>query len=144
MQIQRVNRTSEEKVFLSYRNMSGATITANGAVCFDLGTTIDGISSIKPASGSFLGWIGIADKDVADTGYGISQCWGYRDSVLLSHEGTSITITAGNALHVVNAAFGLSTSTVEALSTVGFKYVMCVNTNTVSAAAYTKGIIRCL
>jgi len=139
-----VNRTSAETVFIAYRNMSGATITANGGVCFDMGTTVDGVSSIKPASASFLGWIGIADKDVENTGYGIAQAWGYRDSVLLSHEGSSVTVTLGDALHIVNGQFGLNTSTVQALSTTASKYVICAATTTISAAAYTKGIIRCL
>lgn len=144
MDIQRINRTDAEKVYLHIRNMSGGTMNANGNVCLDLGTTVDGISCIKPASGSFLGWVGVADVDLADTGYGRIQVWGYRDSVLLSHEGSSVTVTIGNALHVVNAQYGLSTSTAEALSTVGFKYVICAATTTVSAAAYCKGIIRCL
>lgn len=144
MDIQRINRTDAEKVYFHYRNMSGDTISGNAAVCLDLGTTIDGISSIAPASASFLGWIGIADADVADTGYGRTQVLGYRDSVLLSHEGTSVTVTAGNALHLVNGQFGLTTSTVQALSTTASRYVIAATTQTCSAAAYTDGIIRCL
>lgn len=144
MQIQSINRTDSDKVFVSYRNMSGGAINANAAVCFDLGTTIDGVSAIAPASGSFLGWAGIADKDVANTGYSIAQTYGYRDSILISHEGTSITVTAGNALHLVNGQFGLSTSTVEGLSACGFRYVMNATTTTISAAAYVSGIIRCI
>ena len=144
MQIQRVGRTEAEKVYVQYRNMSGATVTANGAVCMDMGTTVDGISSIAPASGSFLGWLGIADKDIEDTGYSRAQVFGYRDSILLSHEGTSVTVTLGNALHIVNGQYGLNTSTSEALSTVGFRYVICAATTTISAAAYCKGIIRCI
>lgn len=144
MQTQRINRTDAEKVFIIARNMSGATMTANGAVCLDLGTTIDGKSAIKPASASFLGFIGMADADIADTGYGRVQAWGYRDSVLLSHEGSSVTVTKGDALHVVNGQYGLSTSTVQALSTVASKYVSAASTATVSAAAYVSGIIRAL
>jgi len=144
MQIQRINRSDAEKVFVNIRNMSGATMTANGAVCLDLGTTIDGVSCIAPASASFLGWIGIADADIADTGYGRVQRDGYRDSILLSHEGSSVTVTAGDALHLVNGQYGLSTSTAQALSTVGFRCVVVATSQTVSAASYTDGIIRCL
>jgi hypothetical protein len=144
MDLQRVNRSDAEKVYIHYRNMSGATINANAAVCLDLGTTIDGISSIAPASGSFLGWIGISNADVADTGYDRAQAFGYRDRILVSHEGTSVTVTAGEALHLVNGQFGLSTSTVEALSTCGWKYVINASTQDASAAVYTDGIIRCL
>ena len=144
MQLQSINRTDSDKVFVSYRNMSGGTISANAAVCLDMGTTIDGVSAIKPASGSFLGWLGIAHRDVVDTGYSVAQASGYRDSVLISHEGTSITVTAGNALHVVNGHYGLSTSTVEGLSACGFRYVVNATTTTISAAAYVSGIIRCI
>lgn len=144
MDIQRVNRTDAEKVYLHYRNMSGSQIAANEGVCLDMGTTVDGISSVSPVAASFLGWIGIADQDVADTEYGRAQAWGYRDSVLLSHEGTSVTVTLGDQLHLVTGQNGLNTSTAQALSTVGFRYVVCAVTTDISAAAYTKGIIRCL
>lgn len=144
MIIQTVNDQTADKAFIVYRNMSGSTINANGAICLDLGTTIDGKSAVAPATASLLGWIGIADRDVADTGYSTAQIFGYRDSILLSHEGSSVTVTAGNALHIINGQFGLTTSTAEALSTVGFKYVICGATKTVSAATYTTGIIRCL
>lgn len=144
MLLQRVNRTDAEKIFVSYRNMSGGTISANEGVCFDLGTTVDGISSVAPVAASFLGWIGIADKDVADTGYSIAQTWGYRDSVLLSHEGTSVTVTIGDALHLVTGQSGLNTSTAQALSTMGGRTVLVATTQTLSALAYTDGIIRCL
>lgn len=144
MLIQAVNAQTAEKVFINVRNMSGGAISGNGAVCYDLGTTVDGKSVVAPASASFLGWVGIAHQDIADTDYGLSQVWGYRDSILLSHEGTSVTVTIGDALHVVNGQYGLSTSTAQALSTTGSKYVSCAGSQTVSAAAYTDGIIRCL
>jgi len=92
MQTQRLNRTDPEKVYMVARNMSGGTISGNAAVCLDLGTTIDGISSVAPVAASFLGFIGVADLDIADTEYGRVQAWGHRDSVLLSHEGTSVTM----------------------------------------------------
>ncbi len=144
MDLQRINRTDAEKVFVSYRNMSGSTIAANEGVCLDLGTTVDGISAVSPAAASFLGWIGIADKDVSDTEYGRAQAFGYRDSVLLSHEGTSVTVTLGDALHLVTGQNGLTTSTAQALSTMASKYIVVASSQTVSAAAYTDGIIRCL
>jgi len=145
MQLQQINRSDAEKVFISVKNVSGDTIPANNAVCLACtGNSVDGISVIKPVASSFLGWVGIADEDIADAGYGRAQVWGYRDSVLLSHEGSSVTVNIGDALHLVNGQFGLNTSTVEALSTMGFKYVICAETKGISAAAYCKGIIRCL
>lgn len=144
MLIQRVGRSDAEKVFLIMRNMSGSAMTKGQGVCMDMGTTVDGISTVDPVAASFLGWAGIADQDIANTGYGRVQAWGYADSVLLSHEGTSVTVTVGDALHLVTGQAGLNTSTVQALSTVGFKYVICASTQTISAAAYCSGIVRCL
>ena len=145
MQLQQINRNDAEKVFISVKNVSGATISGNFALNLACtGNSVDGISVVKPVNTSFLGWTGIADADIADAGYGRSQIFGYRDSVLLSHEGTSVTVTIGDALHLVTGQFGLNTSTVEALSTMGSKYIICAATTTISAAAYAKGIIRCL
>ena len=144
MDIQQINSTDAEKIYLHYRNMSGAGISANTGVVYDMGTTVDGVSSVAPVAASFLGWIGLADADVADTGYSRAQAFGYRDSVLLSHEGTSVTVTIGDALHLVTGQAGLNTSTVQALSTMASRYVACAGTQTISAAAYTDGIVRCL
>ena len=144
MLIQGVNNQEATKVFVVHRNMSGGTMNANAGVCFDLGTTVDGVSSIAPDAGSTLGWIGITHRDVGDTGYSLAQIWGFRDSVLLSHEGTSVTVTIGDALHLVSGVSGLNTSTVEALSTMGSKHVALAETSDLSAAAYVGGIIRCL
>jgi len=145
MQLQQINRSDAEKIFLSIKNVSGATISGNYAVNLACtGNSVDGIGVVAPVAASFAGWVGIADADIADAGYGRSQIFGYRDSVLLSHEGTSITVTIGNALHLVNAQFGLNTSTVQALSTMLSRTVICAATTTISAAAYCKGIIRCL
>lgn len=145
MRIQRVNRTDADKVWISVKNVSGGTLSKNDNVVLACtGNSADGISGVAPVSTSFLGWVGVVHADISDTSYGLAQCWGYRDSVLISHEGASVTVTIGDALHLVSGQKGLSTSTVEALSTMGSKYVVCLQTNTLSAAAYVKGLIRCL
>jgi len=145
MQLQQINRDDAEKIFLSVKAVHGATISGNYAVVLACtGNSVDGISVVSPVNTSFAGWVGIADADIADAGYGRAQIWGYRDSVLLSHEGSSVTVTIGNCLHLVSGQFGLNTSTVEALSTMLSRTVICASTVTISAAAYCKGIIRCL
>ena len=91
-------------------------------------------------------------------GYGTVVCWGVADSILLSHAGTSITITKGdwlwpsgvagafyssaNGALVVNAA--LSTATAAALLGSVKPYVIATGSITVSAAAYTSGLVRAL
>jgi len=145
MQLQQINRDNAEKIFMSIKNVSGDTISGNYAVCLACtGNSVDGLSAVAPVNTSFAGWVGIADKDIADAGYGRSQIFGYRDSVLLSHEGSSVTVTIGDCLHLVTGQFGLNTSTVQALSTMLSRTVICAATTTISAAAYCKGIIRCL
>ena len=144
MRIQRVNRSDAEKVWINVRNMSGSTANGNSALCLDMGTTVDGISTVAPAAASFGGWVGIAHKDITDTEYGLSQIFGYRDSILLSHEGSSVTVNKGGLMHLVTGQGGLTTSTAQALSTNCFRYVIAATAQTVSAAAYTDGIIRCL
>ena len=145
MQLQQVSRDDAEKIFLAVKNVSGSQIDGNAAVNYALtGNSVDGLSVVDPVAASFLGWIGVADQDIADTGFGRAQCWGYRDSVLLSHEGTSVTVTIGDALHLVSGQAGLSTSTVQALSTMASKFIVAASTITVSAADYVRGIIRCL
>jgi hypothetical protein len=151
MDIQMLNRSDAEKIFLNIYNISGATLTTNAAVNLACdGDSVDGIGAIQPATASKIGWVGIVNEDIADTGYGRAQCWGYRDSVLLSHEGTSITVTIGDCLYLVNGQQGVNTSNAN-LSTLTeknaselSKYVVCATTTTISAAAYCKGIIRCL
>ena len=145
MQSQKVNRTDSEKIFYSIKNVSGSSMAKNqGAVLACTGNSADGVNAVDPVDTSFMGWVGIVDADIVDTGYGRVQCWGYRDSVLLSHEGTSVTVTIGDVLHLVTGQAGLNTSTAEALSTMGSKYVVCLQTNELSAVAYVKGLIRCI
>lgn len=146
MQIQGIVQIDEpEKIWLNIKNVSGATMTQHGGVVLACtGNSADGSSAVKPVNTSYLGWVGIIDEDIADTGFGRAQVFGYRDSILLSHEGTSVTVTIGDALHLVSGVYGLNTSTVEGLSTMASKCVVCLQTNTISAAAYVKGLIRCL
>jgi hypothetical protein len=154
MDIQALGKSDPEKIFLHIKNVAGATITANMAVCLCCdANSVDGISVVQPYTAGLKGWVGIADKDIADAGYGRVQSWGYRDSVLISHEGTSITITIGDALVAINGKWGCNTSGGVNLSTLTdasahnlSKYIIAASTvpNTLSAATYVKGIIRCL
>lgn len=154
MRIQQLNRSDAEKIFLAVKNVAGATMTANAAVCLACnGNSVDGISAVKPYTAGLKGWVGVADQDIADAGYGKVQCWGYRNSVLISHEGSSITITIGDSLTAINAIWGVNTSGGVNLSTLTdadannlSKYIIAASTvpNTLSAATYVKGIIRCL
>jgi len=142
MEIQGLNREDSDKVFIAFRNVDGGgSITANANVCIAVdGNSVNGNNATHPAAVSLKSWIGIADATVAINGYGRSQALGYRDSVKISNETTSITITAGDALIPIAGSVGLSSG--------GFnngKYGIIAETLTLSQGqVYAKAILRAL
>ena len=110
MEIQGINREDNNLVYIAFRNVDGGgSITANANVCLAIdGNSVNGNNAIHPAATSLKSWIGIADKTVAINGSGRAQAFGYRNSVKISDETTSITITAGDALVPIATAAGLT------------------------------------
>lgn len=150
MQIQAVDRSDPEKVFITVNNVSGNTITTGMAVAFAYGNSFDGISAVLPASGTAAnlpGFCGIAVSDIANNGYGRVQSYGVNGSIMLSNVATSITINAGDPL-IPSALGGALTSTAPTYANSGLRYVIAssVPSNTLSQAAplYCAGFIRCL
>ncbi len=146
MEIQLVNREDAEKVYLAFRNVDGSgSITMNDAVVLAVdGNSVDGVGATYPAAVSIKGWIGVADKTVAINGYGRAQAFGYRDSIRISNEGTSITITAGDAMIPVAGQPGLGSVGGVTLAYTNMKYAIAGTTVTISADGYVDGIIRAL
>lgn len=104
MLFQRINRSDAEKVFITVKNNSGATLTANYPAYFDVEmTTPDGVSVTNSATSTTLqAFAGIADADIANGGYGLIQVYGYRSSVqIYSSTGSSVK---GDNLVVTNGA----------------------------------------
>lgn len=132
----------KNKVYLAFKNVDGGgSVTVNTPVCLAVnGNSVDGLNATHPAAVSLKSWIGIADSTVAINGFGRSQAYGYRDSILISNEGTSVTVTAGDALiPIAGTGIGLSSG--------GFnngKYAVVGTTLTVSASGYTDGVIFAL
>jgi len=157
MQIQQLIRTDPEKVFVVVKNVDGSgAITAGlGAALVAAGASIDGVGAvIQPATTYSKEFAGVATQDIPINGYGLVQAWGLANSILISNEGTSVTLTAGdqlwpsavagqfntsNTLDTVN----LSTLAVSALSQ-NKKLVTLAGTVTLSAAVYAKGLVRAL
>lgn len=143
MLFQKINRSDSEKVYVTVTNAEGATITTGLPVAYVVGataTSMDGVNAvIANAAGDMPGFIGVAFKDIPKNGYGLVQISGYVASVLLSNEGSSITVTAGDPL--VPAPVGFH-STVPSYAASGFKYVINGSTITVSAASYVSGLIK--
>ena len=150
-----VNRTDADKVFTVVHNVDGASITTGHGVRYVGGTgaevvSADGIQAVKiNAAADCYNFAGIAAQDIADTEYGLVQCWGYVDSIMLSHEGTSVTVgclAANETILLPGPPNGTWTSLQipQGLSTFGFKYVQVWNTTNVSAQAWCKGFVRAL
>lgn len=142
MQIQTVNRSTPERVYMSIKNVEGATITTGLPVALALGTSNDGISAtIANAAADYPGFLGIALSDIPNNEYGRVQTAGFVNSVLISNVGTSITINAGDPLV---AAPGGMFSGAPTYANSGFKWVAAASNvpAAISAAAYVSGLIR--
>jgi hypothetical protein len=150
MQFKKLNRTGSESVFRTILNVEGATITTGNPVSVKpTAASIDGVSAvISNAAGDHFGFIGIATEDIANNDYGLVQVNGLVNSVLLSNHGSSITITAGDMLipgpaGLTSVGVGTAYSGNGALA-YNFKGVINVDTATVSAAGYVRGLINVL
>ena len=144
MIFQRINREDAEKVFLIVYNVAGATITANYPAVWDTGTA-DGVRVTKPATATLGLFVGLANKDIADSSYGMVQAYGYRASGFVTND-TTIAITAGNPLKCVAAQWYLTNgSTGDGLGGMvyaGEAYATAVTT--LAAGANKKCFVRAL
>ena len=142
MQTGTVNRNKAEKVFISVKNVEGATITVGLPVGYALGTASNnGINAvIANAAADFPGFLGVAVADIPNNEYGRVQIAGYVGSILLSNVGTSITINAGDPLVPGPAGFFSAAPT---YANSGFKWLTAQNVPAaISAAAYASGLLR--
>lgn len=146
MQTQQLNRTDPEKITLVVKNVDGggSITTGMGVALVQAGASIDGISSIKSTAAAYKGFCGVAKQDIAINDFGVVTAWGLADSVLISHEGSSITITRGDTLKpsAVGGAFA-SSLTDQAISTLLYRYVYAATTTeALSAQIWIKGVVR--
>ena len=142
MQIGTVNRDKPEKVFISVKNVEGATITVGLPVGYALGAASNnGVNAvICDAAGDKPGFLGVATSDIPNNEYGQIQIAGYVNSILISNVGTSITINAGDPL-VPSAAGFFSAAPTYANS--GFKWLQAQGVPVaISAAGYASGLLR--
>lgn len=148
MQTQQLNRTDPERITLVVKNVDGggSITTGAGACLVQAGASIDGISAVNSTAGTYKGFCGVAKQDVAINDFGVVTGWGIADSVLISHEGSSITVTRGDTLKpsAVAGAFA-SSLTDQAISTLLYRYVYAATTTTaISAQTWIKGIVRAI
>ena len=150
MQVQQLNRTDPEIVKIIVKNVDGGgSITTGLGVCLvQAGASIDGVSAVLATAAAQEGFCGVASEDIPINGYGLVTSWGLANSVLISHVGSSITVTAGDILKpgAVAGTF-FSSLTDQALSTLLYRYVIAATTPvavSTLAQAYCKGIVRAL
>ena len=155
MQIQRINRTDAEKVYLVVHNVEATSITTGMGVALaagneDVVASADGISAVRFTASAELrpSFVGVAKADIAANEYGLVQSFGYAASISLSPKTyKTIVLLAGASLLGIGGGAGTFMSTIapEAISTYCGKYVVnMVTTNISSARPYTSGLIRCL
>jgi hypothetical protein len=140
-----------ERVTVVVKNVSGATVEKGMGVAWPTAAnnaSLDGVSVAKSAAALAAGFVGVATADIADNGYGIVVCWGDVDSVLISHEGTSLTLTRGDTLKYGAVAGTFASSvTAQAMSTLLYKYVVACTTPvalSAKATSYVRGLVRAL
>ena len=113
MELQRVNRTDPERIFVVVKNSySTASLSANQWVSYDTKTDEDGVGVTKAGATLFtdIGVDGVVVETIAHGDYGLIQVYGYRNAARLSggsglntskvSEGTYLYIkTSGFAVH---------------------------------------------
>jgi len=142
MLFQQLNRTDSDRVFINVNNVEGATITTGLPVAYALGSSMDGVNAvIANAAADYPGFIGIANKNIANNDYGLIQVGGFVNSILLSNVGTSITINAADPLVPGPGGFFSQAPT---YANSGFKWVQVASNvpAALSAAAYVSGLIK--
>lgn len=163
MQIQRLNRTDAEKVFIAIQNAEGATISTGmgarfmGALAAEVVST-DGVKACKlDADAAFSQFAGIAERDITSLSYGRVQCWGYCNSILLSQE-TDKTIgvlsratsflrkggALGTFTSTLDTATNCSTLTVAGLMPFIRGVQNMTTTNISGSLPYGQGFVRAL
>lgn len=107
MLFKRISRTDPETVFIVVKNVSGGTLTAGYACAFDVSASVDGVRVTQPATASLQAFAGVAHADIADSSYGLVQCYGYRSSAYI-HRSTEKATAGGVELECQNAQWGLT------------------------------------
>ena len=126
MQLQRLNRTDPEKIFIVvYNSYSTASLTNGQAAIWDYATDSDGVGVTKPTDtyavkGLHNGaaFAGIAAETIAAGSYGLIQVYGYHSAVRVRSWTAGVpAIAKGTALACVSAVFCLESYINYALAT---------------------------
>lgn len=106
MQFEHLNGTSisdPEKAFAVVKNVSGATISAGGAVYFDTATVTDGIGVSGARTNQSYLFAGILEAATSNSSYGRAQVYGLGSAYMILGDST-VSAVPGNQLNVVQSA----------------------------------------
>lgn len=148
MIIKRQNDRSNEYVRTFFKNTATSSLTQGIPVCqvTALAASVDGLSAVHSLTSSFRGFIGISRSSVAANGFGLADSWGKTNSILLSNEGTSISVTVGDLLLLVTGTgLGMSSIGGATFDWANMNGATAGTTVNVSAAGYSSNcIVRAL
>jgi len=118
MIIQRINRTNPEKVFVVCRNDTSTAIPKGYPADFVFDGTRDGlditdVNTGNAALSTLL--VGLCDKEIAASAYGLVQCYGVNTSAPL-YRHTTTAYAIGDALVLMTASSILSRVAAGAVS----------------------------
>jgi hypothetical protein len=140
MYSQRINRDDAEKVFINVQSTySTASLAAGDAVCFDV-ASYDGLNVTIPLTANFGMACGVAAETIADGGFGLVQCWGYRDDVEV--DGTT-ALASGDVLKLQTGSFALAYYTTATLASIT-AYRFIAGEAFTTGTANKKVFVRCI
>ena len=141
MQIQQLNRTDAEKVFVVGQNVSSGTLTGNSLVCWEgviAATASYGNAFMSPITSNLSLFAGVLDADAATMAFQLIQAYGARTSIAAFISNVSHSC-AGYVLGPV-AALGSAQSQGKS-----FQFgPIVVFDNAASGETYLRGFIRAL
>lgn len=140
MQIQRINRTDDEKVYLAAKNVSGTTATTGfalrwvGAAAAEIVSTGGG-AAVFATDAAMAQFAGVAVEDIAVNAYGRIQSYGLVSVAYSAEADKTVGVTGlANSFLKLGAVAGTFTSVkaAETLSTFAFRYVQAMTTVNIS------------
>ena len=139
MYSQRINRDDPEKIFINVQCVYTTGLVAGDVCCFDV-ATYDGVRVTGPATANLGMVAGVAAETIANNGFGLVQCWGYRDDVDV--DGTT-ALAAGDVLKIANGSLDLAYFT-TATSANHLAYRFIAGEAFTTGLADKKVMVRCL
>jgi len=110
MQIQRVNRTDAEKVYLNVKNGFATTLTTGYVASYDLKGDSTGKTVSQPQTGTNSCWYaiaGVAAENIAAAGYGRVGAYGVHETYCSSTNAANDDIEVGQVIGPLTATFKL-------------------------------------